>query len=196
MKKLIAASLAACMLMGGCAAMAESEPYTNDWSVLPAYDETAEESVVMDYSALLEDYADAMADKASGYEPAVEYTSESVMMALDAEKVGFVLKDLDGDGNAELMVVASDAENPFLDKMVLLLATNDGTSAHVVFESGERSRYYYAGENKFAYEGSNGADDSTITTYALENGQLTDLGTETAETDYVLPEMEIIEVAE
>ena len=194
MKKLLAGFLALSLAVGSCAAFAES--YTNDWSTVPGGDETSEVSVTMDYTAMVEQYADALADKAEGLEMDVENTAESVQMACDAAKVGYVLKDLDGDGNVELMVVAEDPDNPFMDKMVLLLATHDGNEAHVVFESTARSRYYYAGENRFAYEGSNGADDSTVTTYALENGTLTDLNTETAEADFVQPEMELLNAAE
>ena len=194
MKKMIAAVAALTLAVGACGAMAE--PYTNDWSVMPEVDETAEQNATMDYTAMVEQFADALADKAEGLEADRENTPESVLMGLDAAGVGYVLKDLNGDGHAELMVVASDPDNPFMDKMVLLLATTDGTEGKVVFESGERSRYYYAGENRFAYEGSNGADDSTMTTYALEGQELVDLHTETDQAAFVAPEMEMLNAAE
>ena len=190
MKKLIAAFLALCMMMTACAALATG--FQNDWSVLPDDDETGETSVMMDYTATVEQYADALATKADGYMDD-EYAAtlpDSVRMALDAAEVGFVLKDLDGDGHAELIVMAKDPDNAFLNNMVLTVLTHDGTEGHVVLESAERSRYYYAGDNLFAYEGSNGADDSTVTTYALENGQLTDLHTETPDTAYQSMETE------
>ena len=195
MKKLLCALMALSLALTMTAAFAEA--VVNDWSALPGQDtvETGD-SVLADYTAIVEEYADVLNDMTDATLEADLRADEQyadLVFAVDSGKYGYVLKDLDGDGNIELMVAIVEPADPSLDKLVLLLATNDGTKSSTLFISGERSRYYYAGENKFAYQGSNGADDSLETTYALENGALTDLATVTAEADYVQAELEPLE---
>ena len=198
MKKLLCALMALSLVLTMTAAFAEA--VVNDWSVLPGQDtvETGD-SVLSDYTAVVEEYADVLADVA---DPTLLEAMRSdelyadLMFAVDSGKYGYVLKDLDGDGNIELMIAIVEPADPSTDKLVLELVTNDGTNGKTVFISGERSRYYYAGDNKFAYQGSNGADDSLETTYALENGELVDLGTVTDAADYVQAELEVLEAVE
>lgn len=100
-------------------------------------------------------------------------------------KIGYTVTDLDGNGTEELLI-GTDTEDAFFGKMILVLYTLDENGAPLrLFTSGERDRYYYAGENRFAHSGSSGADDSFDTTVALEGTTLTDLGQPTAQEDYV-----------
>lgn len=88
---------------------------------------------------------------------------------------GYLIKDLDGDGVSELMIGATKA-NRFEEAFIYALYSfSYETGIQCVFTSGERDRYYYAGENLFAHEGSSGWDSSFDTTVKYEKGTLTDL---------------------
>ena len=88
---------------------------------------------------------------------------------------GYLIKDLDGDGNPELLV-GTIAEDDFCGKMILeLFFINSYGVAQRVFTSSERNRYYYAGDNNFAHIGSSSAFESFDTTEAYQNGKMNDL---------------------
>ncbi len=122
-----------------------------------------------------------------------ELTAE-LLLYKDCGKFGYLITDLDGDGNDELMIGTQTPEDGYFGKMILRLYScrtlEDGDCDLVtVFESAERDRYYYAGGNRFFEEGSSGADDSFATTWAYENGELKDLGVVTDPADFVQAEL-------
>ena len=186
MKKLIALLLAICIVPCFCFAEA---PYTVDYSVLDPFETEGivdDERLLTQMSDILSGIADAADDISSGV-LTMEEKGELLAdfgLYVDCGKVGFDLKDLDGDGTPEL-IIAAEAEDDFFGKMIFALyALKDGAFEQV-FASAERDRYYYAGENLFAHEGSSGAADSFETTEKYENGVMIDLGYATEEARFV-----------
>lgn len=195
MKKVLWFFLAAMLLLTSVTAGAEG--FVNDWSILPDSGSDSDEGVSVEYSDILSMYYDVL-DDLSDPELAEETRANEEfrdqLFAIDSGKFGYLLKDIDGDGSVEMIIATMVPEDPYYGKMVLLMLTNDGEYSSQVLASAERSRYYYAGENKFAYVGSNGAADSLETTYAYENGELKDLTVVTPEADYVQLELEEITI--
>ena len=58
-----------------------------------------------------------------------------------------------------------------------------------VFQSGERSRYYYAGDDLFAFHGSSGAADSVDNVQKYLNGEMTELEGAAEVSTYVVPSL-------
>ena len=102
------------------------------------------------------------------------------------ENIGYAIKDIDGNGTAELLIgTTAKVTDEFYGKMIFDLYGLDGNGGTVqIFTSGERDRYYYAGSNLFANQGSSGAADSIDTTLSLSNGALSDLGYATEASSY------------
>ena len=146
----------------------------DDWSALTDEQATAASDVLGEYTGMLTDLQEDVLTDEEKEELRAEH-----MLALDAPAFGYCLKDMDGDGVPELIIAAdANEDDTFYHGMILAMYrfTADGES-ELVLKSEERSRYYYAGDNQIAYEGSSSAYDSTSTTYTLEDGQLKDLGT-------------------
>ena len=133
------------------------------------------------YSDIISEYVVALQE---GWGPELLIENGMNYMIPDCENWGYAFVDLDGDG-AEELILAVDVENSFFTKMVFCLYAVQGDDVVQLINSGERDRWYYAGGARFANVGSGSAFDSFATTYVYAAGELTDLGVETDEADYV-----------
>ncbi len=96
--------------------------------------------------------------------------SESRENAL--KSIGYVFRDIDGDGTDELIILESDYEEDGKGERILALFTMvEGETVRVI-EGWARNRYYLTKDDKIYNEGSSGAMYSTIATYGLKNGEL------------------------
>lgn len=98
-----------------------------------------------------------------------DYVTETVHLQqvresnTDASKVGYCLKDLDGDGTEELLLGdlgfmdQSDPENERYYRYFWLLYTIEDGKAKLVTESWERNRHYLGTDGYVYYQGSGGA---------------------------------------
>ena len=101
------------------------------------------------------------------------------------ENTGYAIVDLDNDGTEELLI-GSRIEDDFFGKMIFDLYTLDDRGVHsLVFDSGERNRYYCAGENRFANLGAIAFNESFETTLKFERGEMVDMTYTTLPADYV-----------
>ena len=144
------------------------------WNTLDDDQSVAMSSVIEEYYDMLSDLQDEDVSEERKAE-----LSEKYMLALGAPNFGYCLKDMDGDGVPELVIMAdANDEDDYYHGMILeMYRLTEEKTARLVLASEERSRYYYAGDGLIAYEGSNGADDSIETTYRLVDGELVDQGT-------------------
>lgn len=141
------------------------------------------------YDALLTLYSTAVSERWSGatlMENNLNYMMADCYGDQPFERIGYLIKDLDGDGIQELAIGTTEKiSDDFYGKLVFELYTLDGNSNVVkVFSSSERDRYYYAGDNLFANLGSSGAAESIDTTVKFANGATLDLGSATEPSAY------------
>ena len=197
MKKLFAIAMTLCLLAAAMTALADvAADNEAAWYTLP-YDENAEEGVMMSYTAILEEYADVLNDAADLQimeDMRQDPEFSDLVFAVDSGRYGYALKDLDGDGNLELIIGTVDSDDLLYGRMILLLATNDGREADILFVSTAEDSYYYAGGASFAYLHS--GTDAVDTTYVLENGELKDQQQVTAVEQYVQMELELLTAAD
>jgi len=142
------------------------------------------------YTERLDLYAQALSEQWNGAEltdKGLNYMAKDCYGDAPLENIGYLIADLDGDGNQELAIgVTGAVSDIFYGKLILALYTADQDGiVKQVFSSMERDRYYYAGDNKFASLGSSGAADSFETTVKLEGGELTDTTQATDPASYV-----------
>lgn len=105
------------------------------------------------------------------------------------KNIGYVVEDIDGDGIDELLI-GTLVDDSFYGKMIFALYTLDDKGVHqLVFDSSERNRYYYAGENRFANVGAGAFDESFETTVKFEGGEMIDMTYITDPADYVQAEL-------
>lgn len=148
---------------------------------------TAQEAAA--YEGLLTLYSTALGERWSGailMENSMNYMLADCYGDQPFERIGYLIKDLDGDGIPEL-AIGTTAQNPddFYGKLIFELYTLDGDGNVVkVFSSSERDRYYYAGDNLFANLGSSGAAESIDTTVKFADGVTVDLGSATEPSAY------------
>ena len=130
------------------------------------------------YSDIISDYLHAHTDLQEDVLTADEKNElyGEYMLALDAQNFGYALKDIDNNGMPELLMATDDTENDFYHCLVVAMYRTTEDGAELVFESGERDRWYYVGDNLFAHVGSSSATDSFDTLCAYEGGQMVDLG--------------------
>ena len=92
-----------------------------------------------------------------------------------ADRLGYQISDLDGDGSEELLV-GSITGDDYQDKIVLQLYTMENGEAKLVFNSGERDRYYLCSDGTIANEGSSSAYETSYNYYSYSSGELQLMG--------------------
>lgn len=128
-----------------------------------------------DSAALMEDNLNYMVSECYGDDP--------------LKNIGYMIEDIDGDGIEELLLGAL-VDDSFYGKMIFALYTLDDKAIHqLVFDSSERNRYYYAGENFFANVGTGAFGESFETTVKFEDGEIIDMTYITDLADYVQAEL-------
>lgn len=156
-----------------------------------AVKETAKEGEIPDaYTTQLALYSTALEQRWSGaqlMENELNYMMVDCYGDTPFQNIGYAIEDLDGNGSPELIVgTTANVSDDFFGKLIFELYTLDENGALIKsFNSWERNRYYYAGDNLFANLGSSSASDSVETTVKWENNSLTDLTTITPQMAYV-----------
>ena len=157
---------------------------------VPAPEETP--SVEQAYAVVIGEYYTALEQRWNGaelMEDGLNYMAADCYGEEPLENLGYAIVDLDGDGVQELLIGPINADE-FFDKMIFSLYTLDENGVNkLVFDGTERNRYYYAGENRFANQGSSAYNDSFETTLKLEEGEMIDMTYTTAPADYVQLEL-------
>ena len=166
MKKALCVLLSALLFMSLWGALAE---------------DTGEDWVGIAYSDILSEYAVALQE---GWTAERMLEHDMNYMIPDCESWGYAFVDLDGDGTDEL-ILAADEEDGFFKNMVFCLYAAQGDEIVRLINSGERDRWYYLGDARFANEASGSAFDSVFTTAEYAAGTLTDLGFPADREDYV-----------
>lgn len=87
-------------------------------------------------------------------------------------RFGYLLSDMDGDGNEELLIGCLTGDE-YTDEIVLDLYTIKDGAASRVFTSGERDRYYLCADGTIANEASASAFESHFRYYSYAAGALT-----------------------
>lgn len=138
--------------------------------------------VVGEYYTAMEEQWDASALMDAG----LNYMIAECYQNNPLENIGYTITDIDGDGIEELLIGAM-VEDEFYSNMIFELYTLDDKGVHrLVFDSSERNRYYYVGENRFANLGSGAFNESFETTVKFEDGEIIDMTYITDPSDYVL----------
>lgn len=174
-------------ISGGSAGAQEKET-----DAAPAPDEalTADER----YAVILGEYYTALSEKWDGaqmMEAGLNYMAADCAREQPLEELGYAITDLDGDGVAELLV-GFHGENDDFKNMIFslyVLNTEQDNAPLLILDSGERNRYYYAGENRFANVGAGAFSESFETTVKFEDGEVIDMTYTTAPEDYVQMEL-------
>ena len=169
-------------------AQEETDPEPEE--TVPAPEETP--TVEQAYAVVIGEYYTALEQRWNGaelMEDGLNYMAADCYGEEPLENLGYAIVDLDGDGVQELLIGPINADE-FFDKMIFSLYTLDENGVNkLVFDGTERNRYYYAGENRFANQGSSAYNDSFDTTVKLEDGEMIDMTYTTAPADYVQLEL-------
>lgn len=200
MKHLIWLILITSMCLNACQPSVQEEPTVQetpgqseeeDSDEVPAVTETP--TVDEAYAVVIGAYYTAFAeqwDSAELMDAGLNYLAAECYGDNPLENLGYAMTDLDGDGTEELLI-GMRGEDKFYEKLILDLYTLDEAGVHtLVFDSSERNRYYYAGENRFANLGAGAFNESFETTVKLEDGEMIDMTYTTDPADYV--QMELI----
>ena len=157
---------------------------------VPAPEETP--TVEQAYAVVIGEYYTALEQRWNGaelMEDGLNYMAADCYGEEPLENLGYAIVDLDGDGVQELLIGPINADE-FFDNMIFSLYTLDENGVNkLVFDGTERNRYYYAGENRFANQGSSAYNDSFDTTVKLEEGEMIDMTYTTVPEDYVQLEL-------
>ena len=170
-------ALSVCFSAAGCGAVAV-KPEIPAATEVPATPEptpvpTAEElyfPIVAKYCAALYNRYDMeqLQTEDLNYMLAYSYGDDPLSSA------GFLLADIDADGNAEMLVgsLAGDAYNR---QIILDMYTLSDGKPVKVFTAGERDRFYFCSEGFFAEEASNSAMNSAWRYYTYAGGTMTEV---------------------
>ena len=157
---------------------------------VPAPEDTP--TVEQAYAVVIGEYYTALEQRWSGadlMENGLNYMTADCYGDAPLENLGYAIADIDGDGVPELLIGTIHGDE-FYDKMIFSLYTLDENGVNkLVFDGTERNRYYYAGESRFANQGSSAYNDSFDTTVKLEEGEMIDMTYTTAPADYVQLEL-------
>lgn len=142
------------------------------------------------YAEIINTYASAIAQDWNGQQLMDAGLNYMIADLPDpASQLGYAISDLDGDGWDDLTIGAIMEDN-FYGKLVFALYTLDAEGEPMLlFESGERDCWYYAGGFRFANLGSSGWNDSFVTTLKLEDKEMVDMTYTTDPSDYVQMEL-------
>jgi len=188
MKRIILALMAlGLMLTAACSSAIATTTQTTATQTTAAQTTTTEATAAQEentsgYAEILQKYQNAIRE-AWDYEK-LSMEGMCLMLADSGSKTGYAITDLDEDGTMELIIAAQEDAPEALNKMVFSLYTLENGKPRQLFQAGERDRYEWIGDNRFANEGSSGADDSVSTILKLENGTLIDIGEAAGEADY------------
>lgn len=144
------------------------------------------------YAALLGEYRSAMEqqwDSAALMDHDLNYMIAGCYGEEPLKNLGYAVTDLDGDGTPELLIGALTEDASYGRLIFALYTLKDGEVPQLVFDSSERSRYYYAGENRFANLGAGAYDERFETTVKFEDGELIDMTYTTDPEDYMQMEL-------
>lgn len=161
MKRWIAMGALALWLVGGTAVAEQAQEIALD-AACRDYDE-----VIELYSGAIREQWDWEKVAALGFEP------DCFVSSLDND--GYILKDLDQDGNDELIILAKGSltasrfEN--FGDMVYAVYTLQNNKPVRVLESWARSRNYLCADGGIYNEGSDGAAYSTWCVYDIRDGK-------------------------
>lgn len=140
------------------------------------------------YAIVIGEYysaAEEQWDSAALMDAGLNYMVAECYLDNPLENIGYAIVDLNNDGTEELLI-GSRIEEEFFGKMIFDLYTLDDRGVHrLVFDSSERNRYYYAGENRFANLGAITYNESFETTLKFERGEMVDMTYTTLPADYV-----------
>lgn len=160
--KSFVAILATTVLLTGCGAANQNnskETQTNET--------ITEQNKEVVYSKILDKYYTALSEKWD-----MEKLQEDSLNLLirDYEdplnKVGYLVKDIDGNGIAELLIGDVSGEE-FMDKMIFDLYTIVENEPVLIFAGWDRNRYYMCSDGLIANEGSSGAAYSDYYMYKI-----------------------------
>ena len=114
------------------------------------------------YDAIIAEYAAAVKDglkPAEMMERGLNYLLAEFLAADAQGHAGYAVTDLDGDGKDEL-VFAADSDDAFYKGIIFKLFTVENGELMSVVESGERDRWYWAGDGKLYNAASGGAAET------------------------------------
>lgn len=140
-------------------------------STVPANEqqgETSWEENLRRYGATLDKYIRAVGED-WGPEKCNENEISTLCAGLDADRLGFALLDLDGNGTQELIIAMDDESQSILD-----LYTYSEGKPFRVFTGWERNQYYLREGNLIYNQGSGGAAVTYYTFYRYSGTELTE----------------------
>ena len=135
-----------CLQLAGCAA----NPIAEEQEIPDAYD-----AIIRQYETAVADGWDTAKMTENNLDYMVAYCLEQDEQA----SVGYFEGDLNGDGQIELAIAAESDSEYFAGMIFALYELVDGENL-VLVESGERDRWYYAGEGKLYNEAFGNAFES------------------------------------
>ena len=138
------------------------------------------------YTDVLDAYYDALHDQNTPTAK-TRYSVNGLVSGLAPEDVGYLARDLDGDGHTELMIVSLTDRNGLGNVVLEVCDLDEKGAVRKVFSSSGDERYYYAGKDLFARESGQGAADSRAA-YRYEKGKMRRRLTALSPSAYVRPE--------
>ena len=140
--------------------------------------EVVEEKVVLGpeeiYAPVLDGYYAELVGEfpIDNYFPMTLGTFEITIGSMDEEalsNVGYAMKDINGDGTQELliMVVSDRGETSYFGERILAMYTIVQDEVQFLAGGWARDRYFLLNDSRIYNEGSSGADDSSFETYRL-----------------------------
>lgn len=114
------------------------------------------------FDAVIHQYQTALsgnADAQQMMELGLNYMIPECLAQDERARVGYFLGDMNGDGEKELAIAASSESEYYTGLIFAMYVLEDG-SPRLLVESGERNRWYYAGEGKLLNIASSSASES------------------------------------